>query len=132
MGSRRIRATKPNAPGAVPCGERGSGGRSKICSTSGVYDAEEVGWQGPNRPSRLPGHAAIWVRVEGGWRAGHVHRWILGVDPERWLAWTSYTDPAGGGAPRWGLFRYDAKVLCQRHGDRPPDAPELGQDQTAE
>jgi hypothetical protein len=95
-----------------------------------VRDAEEVDWQGPGRPSRLPREdARIWVRVAGAWRAGHVHRWILGVDPEGWLAWTSYAHPGGYGHPQWSLFRYDEQTIRRRRGDQPPDAARADQHQ---
>lgn len=79
----------------------------------------EVGWQGPDRPVRQPGQSRIWVRVEGTWRAADVHRWILGVDPPSWLAWTSYAVP-GRGQRSWGLFVYDPATIRQRVGDQPP------------
>ena len=80
----------------------------------------EVGWQGPDRPVRQPGQSRIWIRVEGTWRAGDVHRRNLGVDPLRRLAWTSYAIP-GRGHPAWGLFAYDAASIRQRVDDRFPD-----------
>lgn len=103
---------------------------SKLCSTSGVRDAVEVGFQGADRPSRLPQQSRIWIRVAGAWRAGDVNRWILGVDPPVWLAWTSYEHRQGFGHPQWGLFVYDAEVIRQRTDDRPPDdmAPDGGSD----
>lgn len=79
-----------------------------------------MGWQGPNRPFRIPGQARIWVRVDGAWRAGDVHRWILGVDPPTWLAWASYAVP-GLGHPHWGLFVYEPATIRQRFDDRLPD-----------
>jgi hypothetical protein len=61
------------------------------------------------------------VRVGGVWLAGDVHRWILGVDPPSWLAWTSYAHPKGYGHPAWGLFVYDPQAIRQRVDDRTPD-----------
>lgn len=83
-------------------------------------DAVEVGWQGPGRPWRLPRESRIWIRVGGAWQAGDVHRWILGLDPPGWLAWTSYPHPGGYGHPAWGLFVYDPQVIRQRTGEHPP------------
>jgi hypothetical protein len=81
-----------------------------------VVDAKEVGWQGPDWPFRLPKHTRGGV-----WRTGDVHRWILGVDPQAWLAWASHAQPAGYGHPAWGLFVYDAATIRQRQDEHPPD-----------
>jgi hypothetical protein len=85
-----------------------------------MRDAEEVGWQGPGRPSQLPREdSRIWVRIAGAWRAGHVHRWILGLDGT-WLAWTSHTHTGGLGHPEWVQLRYDPQTIRQRWDDQPP------------
>lgn len=62
----------------------------------------------------------MWIRVGGTWQAGEVYRWILGLDPPGWLAWTSYTHPGGYGHPAWGLFVYDPQVFRQRTDEYPP------------
>jgi hypothetical protein len=66
-----------------------------------------------------PGHAAVWVRVRGTWRKGHITAWlkVLSV-PAAWDCEIQEDAPTG---ISWGgRYMYDPRSIRPRHDDSAP------------
>jgi hypothetical protein len=66
-----------------------------------------------------PKHAAVWVRVQGNWRRGRIIEWVREIDKAGWdcvIVAEDRQEPT-----LWqGRFRYDARAIRPRHGERAP------------
>ena len=61
--------------------------------------------------------AAVWIRIDGAWRPGHVFVQLRTRDG--WAMWTQY-DAEGVPWPAWAMFAYDPQTIRPRDSDTPP------------
>ena len=74
-------------------------------------DAEPAPIPG-DRPRVRPRHAAIWIRVEGAWRAGTIQDWYR--DGGAWAVWVRHERPDGEPWPHFAGYRYDPVTVLRR------------------
>jgi len=78
-------------------------------------DARKVGH--PDHSRRVqPRNSAIWVRIDGRWRRGHIRVWAR--TPEGWVIWTQYTTDSPW--TLWEWIAYDPASIRERHDESPP------------
>jgi hypothetical protein len=98
----------------------------RILATVSIPDARRAGPGISWREKRAgPRHAAVWVRVGGRWRKGHIVEWVRDLEREGWEAVIVAEDPMDG-SPWQGRYVYDRQAIRPRYNDsRPPER--LGQ-----